>query len=194
MSSTDPQPRELGDEAAVADPDVFRDVIGHFATGVAVITAQESGVPYGVTVSALSSLSLDPPMLLVCLNRTSRTQGAIERSGVFGVNVLGERQGGIAVRFATDRDDKFDDLVVVAGGCGAPLLAGALAHLECRVVEEAVGGTHTVFISAVERAERFDGTPLAYYRGEFGRLTLDHDALTGVKRPVRAGFIWDASA
>ena len=86
-------------------------------------------------------------------------------------------------------------MILAAGACcGAPLISGALAHLECRVVEEAIGGTHTVFIAAVERAERFEGTPLAYYRGRFGRLTLDHDALAGVRRPVRAGFIWDASA
>jgi len=192
---TDPEREPLGDESEYADRDVFRDVIGHFATGVAVITAQEDGVPYGVTVSALSSLSLEPPMLLVCLNKTSRTQGAIKRCGVFGVNVLGERQGGLAVRFASDRDDKFEDVILAEGSCcGAPLISGALAHLECRVVEEAIGGTHTVFIASVERAERFDGTPLAYYRGRFGRLTLDHDALAGVRRPVRAGFIWDASA
>ena len=193
--SMDPEREPLTDESGYADRGVFRDVIGHFATGVAVITAQEDGVPYGVTVSALSSLSLEPPMLLVCLNKTSRTQGAIERCGVFGVSVLGERQGGLAVRFASDRDDKFEDVILAAGACcGAPMISGALAHLECRVVEEAIGGTHTVFIAAVERAERFDGTPLAYYRGRFGRLTLDHDALAGVRRPVRAGFIWDASA
>jgi flavin reductase (DIM6/NTAB) family NADH-FMN oxidoreductase RutF len=89
---------------------------------------------------------------------------------------------------------KFDDVTVVEGDCGAPLLGGALAHLECRVVEEATGETHSVFIAAVERAERFEGTPLAYYRGKFGRVTLDDEALSGVRPPVRAGFTWDASA
>ena len=169
--STDPEREPLGDESEYADRDVFRDVIGHFATGVAVITAQEDGVPYGVTVSALSSLSLEPPMLLVCLNKTSRTQGAIKRCGVFGVNVLGERQGGLAVRFASDRDDKFEDVILAEGSCcGAPLISGALAHLECRVVEEAIGGTHSIFLAVVVSARRQEGDPLLYYRGGFGRF------------------------
>ncbi len=159
--------------------DVFRDVIGHFATGVTIVTARDGDTDFGVTASAVTSLSLDPPMLLVCLNKQSRTRGAVSRSGSFAVNILDERQGPLALRFATDRDDKFDGVSLRRGDLAHPLLEDALAHLECRVVEEVTGGTHSVFLAVVQRAERFDGAPLAYFRGKFGRLTLAHEALAG---------------
>jgi 4-nitrophenol 2-monooxygenase / 4-nitrocatechol 4-monooxygenase, reductase component len=153
------------------DKDVFRDVIGHFATGVTVITARDGDTDFGVTVSAVCSVSLEPPMLLVCLNRESRTQGAVSRRRGFAVNILGRNRGDeLARRFATDRDDKFDGVHIAYGALGHPLLSEALAHVECRVVEEATGGTHSVFIAEVQRAERFEGEPLLYFRGELGWL------------------------
>jgi flavin reductase (DIM6/NTAB) family NADH-FMN oxidoreductase RutF len=152
------------------DRDVFRDVIGHFATGVSVITARVDGADFGVTVSAVCSVSLEPPMLLVCLNRSSRTQGAVARAGSFGMNVLGRDQSELARTFASTRDDKFDGLGISYGSLGHPLLAGALAHVECSVAEQATGGTHTIFIAEVTHAERFDGEPLLYFRGQFGSL------------------------
>jgi flavin reductase (DIM6/NTAB) family NADH-FMN oxidoreductase RutF len=147
------------------DPEVFRDVIGHFATGVTIITTRERDADYGVTVSAVSSLSLEPPMLLVCLNRSSRTQQAISRTRCFAVNILGVHQRDLARLFATARDDKFSEATIRRGELGHPLIEGAIGHVECEVVEEAVGGTHTVFLAEVRRAERFDGEPLLYYRG-----------------------------
>lgn len=152
------------------DKDVFRDVIGHFATGVSVITVRDAGADFGVTVSAVCSVSLEPPMLLVCLNRTSRTQGAVARAGSFGMNILGRGQTELARRFATDSNDKFDGVEVAYGELGHPLLKAAIAHVECRVVEQATGGTHTIFIAEVKRAQRFEGEPLLYFRGEFGSL------------------------
>jgi flavin reductase (DIM6/NTAB) family NADH-FMN oxidoreductase RutF len=153
------------------DPDVFRDVIGRFATGVAVITAQVDGVDYGMTASAVASLSMEPPMLLVCLNRASVTHGVIERAGAFGVNVLRVDQGEVARRFAgTDRAGKFADLAVHHGPLDTPLLDGALARIECAVSETVTGGTHTVFLGTVRHAEASDGEPLAYFRGRFGRF------------------------
>jgi flavin reductase (DIM6/NTAB) family NADH-FMN oxidoreductase RutF len=112
-------------------------------------------------------------MLLVCLNRTSRTQGAVSRSGSFAVNILDVTQRELAERFATHRDDKFDDVSVTYGTLGHPLLKDALAHVECRVVDQATGGTHTVFFAEVHRAERFEGAPLLYFRGELGWLSLE---------------------
>jgi len=148
----------------------FREVIGHFATGVTVITARSDGRAHGTTASAVCSVSLEPPSLLVCMNRSSATGAAIDRSGRFAVNVLTEAQADVAARFARQGGD-FEGLVVEAGARGVPLLAEALAVIECRVVERARGGTHTVFIAAAERAEaREGGAPLAYFRGEFGRL------------------------
>jgi flavin reductase (DIM6/NTAB) family NADH-FMN oxidoreductase RutF len=170
MSRT-PQPAPS--DGLTCDPEVFRDVIGHFATGVTIITARADDRDYGVTVSAVCSLSLEPPMLLACLNKVSRTQTAIHRLRTFAVNILGAGQGDLARRFATDRDDKFDGVPVVYGNLGHPLLVDALAHVECRVTEEASGGTHTVYLATVERAERFGGEPLLYFRGNFGGLGLD---------------------
>ena len=129
---------------AGVDPEAFRDVIGHFATGVTVITTRDGDVDYGVTVSAISSLSLEPPMLLVCLNRTSRTQAAVSRTRSFAFNILGTRQRDLARLFATPRDDKFEGLPLGYGNLGHPLLEDAIAHVECEVVEEATGGTHSV--------------------------------------------------
>jgi flavin reductase (DIM6/NTAB) family NADH-FMN oxidoreductase RutF len=155
------------------DRDVFRDVIGHFTTGVTIVTVRHEARNYGVTVSAVSSLSLEPPMLLVCLNRSSRTQGAIGLARSFAVNILSHDQAELARRFATGRDDKFEGIPLQRGGLGHPLLEGALAHVECRITEEAVGGTHTVFLAEVEWAERFEGSPLVYFRGQFGWLGLE---------------------
>src|SRR5262245_20731676 len=129
---TEPVPADVGpEEAATAhgqfmalsvDKDVFRDVIGHFATGVTIITARADEVDYGLTVSAVTSLSLDPPMMIVCVNKTSRTLPAIRASGTFGVNILGEGQGALAQRFASNRDDKFGGVGVVYSEFGNPLL------------------------------------------------------------------------
>jgi flavin reductase (DIM6/NTAB) family NADH-FMN oxidoreductase RutF len=160
---------------ATSPQELFRDVIGHFATGVTIVTTSEAGVDHGTTVSAVSSVSLEPPMLLICLNRSSRTQAVIERKGSFAVNILGVTQDELARTFATGRDDKFAGLEVVRSAAGHPLLVEALAHVECRVVDTAVGGTHTIYFGEVERAERFEGEPLLYFRGRFGWLSLDRD-------------------
>lgn len=150
----------------------FREVIGHFASGVTVVTALEQGQPYGTTASAVASLSLEPPMLLVCMNRSSRTGQAIDRSGRFGVNILTEDQPEVAERFARKGSD-FEGIPLRPGSWGEPLLSEALATLECRVAERVAGGTHTVFIAEVDRASaRTGAAPLAYFRGMFGRLEL----------------------
>jgi flavin reductase (DIM6/NTAB) family NADH-FMN oxidoreductase RutF len=170
-----------GPEFEHCEADVFRDVIGHFASGVTIITTRDQGEDYGVTVNAVSSLSLEPPMLLVCLNRKSRTQRAVDRSRSFSVNILNEQQGELAVRFASSDSNKFDGVDLEYGELGNPLLKGALAHLECRVIDEASGGTHAVFLAGVQRAERFAGTPLAYFRGRFGRLELEQSLPRGAE-------------
>src|SRR5512143_758826 len=118
------------------DGTVFRRVIGNFMTGVVVITAEHDGVRHGMTVSAVSSLSLDPPMLLVCMKASSATQEAVHRSGRFAVNILAEHQGHIAERFARPgSDDKFAGLETALGRTGVPVLCGVLATVECRVAE-----------------------------------------------------------
>lgn len=148
----------------------FRHVIGHFLSGVTVITTSRDGAPVGTTVSALTSLSLDPPLLIVCMNKTSETGRAVKAGGTFAVNMLADSQEALAVRFATKGDDKFTDLDFSTGQFGQPLLNDALAYLECRVVEQTDAGTHSVFIAEVATATARSGDPLAYYRGLFGRL------------------------
>jgi len=160
---------------AQCDREVFREVIGHFASGVTVITARHAGARFGMTASAVTSLSLEPPMLLVCISREAPTRAAVSASRVFGVNILSEDQGHLAERFATPRSDKFEAVDVVEGSGGLPMLRDALARLECRVAEDVQGGTHSVFLAEVERAEAEAGSPLAYFRGRFGRLELAED-------------------
>lgn len=161
---------EAGTHPVGVDQEVFKDVIGRFASGVTVITTRADDRDFGTTASAVSSLSMDPPMLLACLNRTSETQGAVSQSGVFAVNILGEHQADLAYAFAKKSPDKFVGMDIIRGGDGVPLVPNALAHIECRVAETATGGTHTVFMGEVTGASAGDGAPLAYYRGRFGRF------------------------
>jgi len=162
-----------------AVPDrVFRDVISRFASGVTVITTVAHDGDHGTTASAVSSLSMDPPMLLICLNKTSDTQVAIHDSGVFGVNILSEHQGQIAHKFARKGQDKFEGVDIVRGRTGVPLVKNALAHLECEVEETVMGGTHTVFLARVKEASGSEDAPLTYFRGRFGRLESALDEAT----------------
>ena len=175
-------------EVRAVDQDVFRDVIGRFASGVTVITTTEQGRDHGTTASAVSSLSMDPPMVLVCLNRTSDTQAAILSSGVFGVNILAEDQDRIAYKFAKKGEDKFDGVAVDRGATGVPLVRDALAHIECEVKETVAGGTHTVFLAEVQQAAGREGPPLTYFRGKFGRLesALEESAYRELRKRVVA--------
>lgn len=171
--SIDPKisPKPLVDQAA------FRSVVGHFASGVTVITTKVGEVPFGTTVSAVSSLSMDPPMMLICLNRTSETHKAVKAAGEFAINILAADQGALAYTFAKKGDNKFKDIATKEIE-GIPTLSGALATLVCRTVEEASGGTHTVFLAEVLEAGSSDAEPLTYYRGKFGRFNPDIEMST----------------
>jgi flavin reductase (DIM6/NTAB) family NADH-FMN oxidoreductase RutF/DNA-binding GntR family transcriptional regulator len=159
---------------AVVEQQIFRDVIGRFASGVTVITTSVDETQFGTTASAVSSLSLDPPMLLVCLNKSSETQAAVLQAGCFCVNILAEGQEALAFQFAK-KGDKFADISFDRGRNGSPVLQGALAHLECDVHETVTGGTHTVFLGRVTVATGREGAPLTYFRGRFGRLEIVRD-------------------
>lgn len=156
---------------APCDSLVFRQTIGHFATGVTVITTSVGDRAFGMTASAVSSLSLDPPMLVVCVNRNAPTHEAITRSDHFVVNVLALAQEPLARHFATPSDDKFAGVPLIFGRHGMPVLAGCVANFECGVESVATGGTHTIFVARVFSAMAEEGRkPLLYYRGEFGSL------------------------
>jgi 4-nitrophenol 2-monooxygenase / 4-nitrocatechol 4-monooxygenase, reductase component len=176
MSTTTDESRES--DVRVIDQDSFRDVIGRFASGVTIITTSTDDTDFGTTASAVSSLSMDPPMLLICLNKTSDTQAAILASRRFGVNILHADQGQIAYQFAKKGGTKFDGVSTVRGVSGVPLVKDALAHVECEVTETVTGGTHVVFLARVIDAAGNDGEPLTYFRGRFGRLESAHDEVT----------------
>jgi len=148
--------------------DAFRDVMGRFVSGVTVVSAVADREQFAATVSALTSVSLEPPMLLVCLNRTSATQGAIARSGRFAVSILAEHQRQLARWFATKEAAKLDGVVAEAGPGGLPVIKEAVAYLECLVRDTARGGTHTVFLAEVVAGCAGCGRPLVYYRGALG--------------------------
>ncbi len=154
---------------------VFRQVISHFASGVTVITTREQGINYGLTASAVSSLTLKPPMLLVCINKNTGTQAAISRTRFFAVNILDEGQADLAYQFAKPKTDKFQGVDFAYGEFGEPLLTGALAHIECRVAADVEAGTHRVFLAEVERARAYVGSPLTYFQGKFGRFGQTQD-------------------
>lgn len=154
------------------DPSEFRRVMGHFPTGVTIVTTRdEEGGPCGLTVNAFTSVSLDPTLVLVCIERDADSHGCIERAGFFAVNVLEEAKGeSLSRRFATwGVEDKFVGLAFNEGATGAPLLEVALAWVECRVAQRVAAGDHTVFIGEVVSADAHEGRPLVYYRGGYGR-------------------------
>lgn len=151
-------------------PESFRSIAGHFAAGVTVVSTTEAGTLYGTTVSAVSSLSLEPPMMLVCLNTASATHNALVRAGVFGISILASSQGAMAYHFGRRGGDKFATVAHHFGAAGVPLLDGALATIVCEVESTVRGGTHTVFLGRVREAEAQQREPLAYYRGKVGRL------------------------
>jgi 4-nitrophenol 2-monooxygenase / 4-nitrocatechol 4-monooxygenase, reductase component len=169
-------PTDAGDDQGQFDPAVFREVISNFMSGVVIVTARHQDSIQGMTVSAISSLSLDPPMLVICLNRKARTQDLVHQAGAFAVNILGEEQGHLADRFASKHDDRFAGVGHHPGLTGAPVLDGVLGVVECRVDEAVTGGSHRVFLGRVVHAEAGEGTPLAYYQGKFGRFELAQDA------------------
>jgi flavin reductase (DIM6/NTAB) family NADH-FMN oxidoreductase RutF len=164
-------------ESRSLTPDEFREVISHFASGVTIVTALNDGRPYGTTASAVTSLSLEPPMLLICMNRQSETGRAVYAAGHFAVNILGADQIALAKRFARKGANKFDGVPVSPGRWGEPLFDEALATLECRVAEQTTVATHYVFMAEVLSGAARAGTPLAYFRGQFGRLELTTDQL-----------------
>jgi flavin reductase (DIM6/NTAB) family NADH-FMN oxidoreductase RutF/DNA-binding FadR family transcriptional regulator len=167
--------QEYVSAADAVDADLFRHVVGHLATGVTVVTTRVDGRDHGMTASSVTSLSIDPPMMLACVNNAVPTAAAIERSGRYTVNVLGHSHGDLAYQFASPRPDKFAGVSIVRGAGEVPILAEAIASLECEVTEQVFGGTHSVFLGHVVAATARDGAPLTYFRGGFGRFEFERN-------------------
>jgi 3-hydroxy-9,10-secoandrosta-1,3,5(10)-triene-9,17-dione monooxygenase reductase component len=154
------------------DERTFRDVVGTFPTGVTIVTATGAGGPAGLTTNAFTSLSLDPPLILVCFDNSSRTLPVVREAGRFAVNVLRAGQEDLAAVFASKRVQaaKFAEVTHSEQG-GVPVIDDALAWLVCDVHELLPGGDHTIGIGAVTAAAAFEGDPLVFQKGEYWGLT-----------------------
>jgi flavin reductase (DIM6/NTAB) family NADH-FMN oxidoreductase RutF len=155
----------------VIGADDFRRVLGHFATGVTILTTCDNDArATGLTASAFSSVSLDPPLVLICVDHKSQSYPALRERGCFAVNILSVEQQAISRRCASSRLDKFDEVPHTISDLGLPLIEGAIAHLECTTVSTHVEGDHTIFVGRVERAQVGTGEPLLYFRGQYQQL------------------------
>lgn len=153
-------------------PDEFRAVMGRFITGVTVVTLLGADGPHGTTVNSFSSVSLDPPMVLICLRRDAFTARALATSGHFAVNILAEQQLALGRLFASRSRPSgaaaFAAIPHRAGVMGVPLLEGSVAHIECVSVGHLGAGDHTIFMGEVVALAAHEGIdPLAFHRGKF---------------------------
>ena len=154
------------------DPDSFRSVLGRFASGITVVTTRDAeGRDVGLTVSAFCSVSLDPPLVQVCVDHAASLYAALVVSTRYGVSILAAEQEALSRRFATaESTRRFDGIGYRRGESGVLLLDDALAHLECRIVASHDTGDHTMFVGEVESATARNARPLLYYRGGYAQL------------------------
>ena len=153
----------------------LRRVAGAFATGVTAITTLVDGEPHGCAANAVASVSLEPPLMLVCLARSSATHASLRNSRLFAINVLDQSEASrkICRRFATRSNAKFAGIAFEPGAAGAPILAEAMGWLECEVVDSHDSGDHTIFIGRVLAADDAERLPLVFFRGRFASLRPD---------------------
>jgi len=148
----------------------FREVLGHFATGVTIVTATEEGVPVGFSCQSFAALSLDPPMVILAPAKSSTSWPRIAQAGSFCVNILGEHQEPVCRAFAVSGGNKFDGVEWTPGVTGSPIIAGALAHVECTLGAIFEGGDHELVTGHVVAMDVGQGGPLLFYRSGFGRF------------------------
>ena len=157
------------------DPRALREAFGAFLTGVTVVTTHDAeGQPVGFTANSFASVSLDPPLLLVCLARTSRNFDTLTRAGRFAVNILSEGQKDISNTFARPVEDRFAGLEWQPGPHGSPVFAGVAAWFDCSTDKIVDGGDHRMLLGTVVSAATTDAEPLTYHARTFG-THLRHD-------------------
>ena len=161
--------------------DAFKVGMRRFATGVTVVTTMAGGRPHGFTANAFCSVSVDPPLLLVCVNQSALSHALVAQAGVFCVNILALPQQTVAERFASrgDADRRFEDLAWHRSADGAPVLDSALAHFDCVLSEHHAAGSHTVFIGRVVDCSVNGGTPLGYFDGSYRDFGCKSEQLAG---------------
>jgi flavin reductase (DIM6/NTAB) family NADH-FMN oxidoreductase RutF len=177
IAPTDPARRRAADAEGAAprpavDPDTFRSVLGRFASGVTVLTTVDAaGRDHGMTVSAFCSLSLDPPLVLACIDRTATMHDGLPLGAPLVINILSAGQEALSRRFAAgDPPNRFDGVGYTRGAVGAAVLDDVLAWLECRVHARHPGGDHTIVVAQVEAAGTRQERPLLYYRSGYATL------------------------
>ena len=152
------------------DPMLQRQIMGRFATGVTVVTTRYGEQISGMTANAVMSLSLDPPLIVVSVDRQSNMHGHLTQSQCYAINVLKHNQEDLSRRFAKPGPKDFSDLKLTVAETGAPILVDALAYVDCRVVEVVPAGDHDMFIGEPLAGETLDGEPLIFYSGQYAQL------------------------
>jgi len=154
----------------VFDSALQRQIMGRFATGVTLVTARSDEKILGMTANAVLSLSLDPPLILVSVNKKNQMRKFLKKSNCFAINVLRDDQEEISRRFATPGPKDFSDLELVESKTGSPVLVNALAFIDCQIVQVVPGGDHDMFIGKPLAGETRDGNPLIFYSGQYTQL------------------------
>ncbi len=153
------------------DPQLQRQIMGRFATGVTVVTAACDGQLWGMTANAVMSLSLSPPLVVVSVDKSASMHGLLQKAEGFAINILKREQEALSVRFAQRGPKNFADLATKVAQTGAPILADALAYVDCRLVDIAAAGDHDMFIGECLAGEASSGTPLIFFGGQYAELT-----------------------
>lgn len=151
----------------------FRAALGSFASGVTVVTTKDNeGNLHGLTVSAFCSVSMNPPMILVCIQKTTPSHYAFEESKSFVVNILSDSQADISNQFAFKHEDKFAGIDYQLGVLDLPVLDNCLANLECRLKHSYDGGDHSIYVGEIEKITLNEGKPLIYWKGDYRDLEV----------------------
>lgn len=161
-------PLQMTPFTAEPEPLAMRRCIGRFLTGVAVVTADDGQEQAGMTINSLTSISLDPPIVMISLNFDTRTGDAIETSDRYALSILSSKQEAVARQFASRGGERFADGSFDTTPSGLPVIRDALSQLDCRVVEKHTIGDHRVFFGQVEHCRDRDGSGLSFNAGRFG--------------------------
>lgn len=160
-------------EAPNVEPAIFRQVLGHFPTGVTIVTAAPDHNPVGLAVGSFTSVSLEPPLVAFCPGNTSTSWPHIEQAGQFCVNILAADQEGLCRHFAGKSEDKFAGIGYKLSPLGSPILDGVLAWIDCTIEAVHPGGDHVIVLGRVHDLDvAHDGGPLVFFRGGYGRFEV----------------------
>lgn len=164
----------MSSEGSGVTSEEFRRACGRFANGVTIATVLDAaGSPHGLTVSSFTSVSLDPPLILICIGHAVTAIDTFRATRNFGINILAEDQQTLSERFARKGEDRFDGLPWYPGSTGVPLISGVLAAIECTVEQRIPAGDHDIFVARMVDAQVAEGEPLIHFRGCYRRLALD---------------------